>query len=60
MKKLYIHSNINENHKTSYPIDNIKDIIFFKEDNTQYFQIIFKDNETATFDTSEWYISFTN
>lgn len=60
MKKLYIHSNINENQKVSYPIDNIKDIIFFKEDNTQYFQIIFKNNETATFDTSEWYISFTN
>lgn len=60
MKKLYIHSKINENHQTSYIIDNIKDIIFFNENETQYFQIQFENNETATFDTTEWYISFKN
>lgn len=58
--KLYIRSKSNENHQPSYIIDNIKDIIFFNENETQYFQIIFKDNETATFDTTEWYISFVN
>ena len=58
--KLYIYSKINENHKTSYAINRIKDIIFFNKNETQYFQIQFKNGETATFDTSEWYISFKN
>lgn len=58
--KLYIRSKINENHQTFYIIDNIKDIIFINKNETQYFQIQFKNGETATFNTAEWYISFKN
>ena len=58
--KLYVNSKINENHKTSYIINRIKDIIFITENETRYFQIQFKNGETATFETAEWYISFQN